>query len=109
MKKFKVSLILSTLYIIYAWVMIMSSTLDVNSSAEAVGTGLAFMIILPHLIVATIGLIFHILGARGEKRGFIITAGVLYSVAIALCLFWAFLLIPGMITTWVSLKKIEKK
>lgn len=109
MKKFSVSLILAGLYIVYAWFSIASLSTTPESAAEAIGTSIGAAIVLPHLIVATIGFVLHILGAKDSKRAYIITAAILYTVAIVIFIFWAFLLIPGMIATWVAIKKIPKK
>ncbi len=107
MKSLKIGTVLSIMYIILAWYSIFSGVSDIQSDAEALGAGLAMMVIIPHLIVATIGGIFNVVGLKIQKRGFILTAAILYSVAIVLCIFWAFALIPGMIFMWVGYAKMK--
>lgn len=107
MKSLKIGTGLCIAYILFAWFTIITMP-DSTSSAEAIGTGIAMMVILPHLIIATIGAIFNIIGLKLDKKGFILTSVILYTIAIVLCIFWAFLLIPGMIFMWIGYAKMKK-
>ncbi len=109
MKSLKIGTVLSVLYILFAWSQMVSLGSDVNSDAEAFGAGIAAMLILPHLVIGTIGMIFNLIGYKIKKRGFILTAAILYTIAIVLCIFWAFLLIPGMIFMWIGYAKMKNQ
>ena len=87
MKKSKLSLtslILSALYVIYLIYYISStgSKVSTGDSATQVGTAIGIAIIMPHLVCTGIALLMNALGYFLNKRGFILTAAILYTIAI---------------------------
>jgi hypothetical protein len=102
-----VGTVLSCLYIVYAWINIIGLMGGSSSVEESFGTAIGVAIIFPHLLVGSIGSIFNIFGLIKSKKGFILTSAILYCTSIALCIFWAFLLIPGMVLIWVGFAKFK--
>ena len=68
------------IYAIVYWVDSNSSTTD---SAEAIGAGIATLLVLPHLLITWLGIIFGIIGFFTRKTGFQLTAAILYAVGAA--------------------------
>ncbi len=108
--------ILSILYFLSAWGSFLDLSSSLSETAETmdevgsqIGTALAGALILPHLIVGTVGVIFNLFGYFTMSRGFLLTASILYAVSVALCIFWAFLLIPGMVLMFIATNKIKNK
>ena len=87
MKKSKlslISLILSTLYVAYLiyYISNTGSKVSTGDSATQVGTAIGIAIIMPHLVCTGIALLMNALGYFLNKRGFILTAAILYTIAI---------------------------
>lgn len=110
MKKSKlllVSWILTLAYLIYILVYV-STTADAGNSAEQAGATIAFMLMLPHLFVALIGLILNVLGWAMNKRGFALAGAILYSVSMFLFPIYFFFLIVQTILSYVAFAKMPK-
>ncbi len=103
--------VIATLYGIYSityWVGANSST---NDDAEAIGAGIATVLVLPHVLVTWLGILFGIIGYFGRKTGFLLTAAILYSVAAVLFFLYAIFLVPSIVLGFVGYsaqKKINK-
>lgn len=72
--------LLYTLYSISYW----SNTGAGTDSAEAIGAGVATLLVMPHLLCAGLAALFNILAYLMRNRAFALTAGILYSVAMLL-------------------------
>ncbi len=110
MKKNKLLLIsgiLSILYLLY--IIYYISTFKADSSAEAVGAGLAVVIIMPHLIVVGIATIFNWVAYGLNKRGFALTGAILYSVSIVLMPIYIFFVIIQTVLSYVAYAKMRKQ
>lgn len=108
MKILKIATFLSVAYIIFAWFTF--TTMDTGSgAAEQIGSAIGMIMILPHLMLASIGMIFNLIGVKNIKSGFILTSAILYTISVVIMPFWAFLLIPGMILMWIGYAKMPKK
>lgn len=105
MKKSKcliISFILGLIYVIYSivyWGGTASAAID---SSEMIGTGIATMLVLPHLVMTIIAVIFNGFGAFLNKRGFALTGGILYGVAMILFLPYFMFVIIQMILSFVG-------
>lgn len=104
-----ISLILTTLYAVYLISYTSGAFSSSTSDAQTVGTGLAVAIVLPHFIVTVIGLIFNAIGYFMNSRGFVLTAAILYSVALALFPLYFMFIIVQMILMYVAFAKMKKK
>lgn len=79
-----ISFILGVLYLIYSATYWSGTAGSGANTAEQVGSGLATIIVMPHLIFTALAVIFNGLGLFMKKRGFALTGAILYTVALVL-------------------------
>lgn len=113
MKKSKlslVSLIISTIYVIYLvhYIYNISTNTPSNDAATELGTTLGVAIIMPHLTCVGIALLMNVLGYFLNKRSLILTAAILYTVAIALMFIYTPFVIIQTILCYVAFFKMKK-
>lgn len=110
MKKSKlllISFILGLLYVIYL-VCYFGDALGSSSGSEQVGVGIASFIVFPHFICAALATLFNGLGWGMNKKGFALTGGILYVVAMILFpLYFMFVLIQA-ILSFIGYAKLSK-
>ena len=105
-----ISVILSVLWMIFSSVTL-SSTLDDGLSGSVgtqIGTLIGSVLIMPYIIVAWIGTIFNCVGYFTYRRGFVLTAAILFCVSLVLMFMWGFGLIPSIILSFVAYAKMNK-
>lgn len=105
-----ISLILSTLYVTYLIYYVSSTGSKASSgdSAAQVGTTIGIAIILPHLICTGIALLMNILGYFLNVRGLVLTAAILYTVAIVLMPVYAPFVLVQTILCYIAFVKMKK-
>lgn len=113
MKKSKlalISLMLSALYAAYLIYYVSSTGSKASSgdSATQVGTTIGIAIILPHLICTGIALLMNILGYFLNVRGLILTAAILYTIAIVLMPVYAPFVLVQTILCYIAFTKMKK-
>lgn len=111
MKKNKlllISFILGLLYLVYSY-FYWSGTVSSETDAEALGAGLAMVLVFPHLVCTVIAVIFNGLGWYFHKRGFALTGGILYAVAMALFPMYFFFVLIEMILSFIGFSQIKKR
>ena len=102
------STIISLAYGIYAivyWAGTNSSTTD---DAEAIGAGIATLLVLPHMLVTWLGIIFGLVGFFTRKTGFQLTAAILYAVGAVLFIIYALFLVPSIVLGFVGYSAQKK-
>jgi len=100
--------ILALAYGIYAivyWAGTVSSTTD---DAEAIGAGIATLLVLPSMLVTWLGVIFGLVGFFTRKAGFQLTAAILYAVAAVLFIIYALFLVPSIVLGFIGYS-VQKK
>lgn len=106
-----VALVLSALYMAYsAWYWFgggAAASVGSDSASQAGGV-LAAAIVTPHLLLALLGLVFNALGFAMNKRGFALTAGILYAVSMVLFPMYFFFVLIQMILCFVAFAKMRK-
>lgn len=106
-----VALVLSALYMIYsAWYWFgggAASQAGTDSAAQA-GGAIAAALVTPHLLCALLALVFNALGFAMGKRGFALTAGILYAVSMVLFPMYFFFVIVQMILCFVAFAKMRR-
>lgn len=102
-----VSWILGVLYAIYIVTYFAGATTSQTDAAAALGAGIATMLVMPHMIVAVLAAIFNVLGWAMNKRGFALTAGILYAVAAVLFPIYAMFVLVQMILSFVGFAKLK--
>ena len=110
MKKSKLLLVSWVLTLVYiVLIVVYISTYDgATNSTEQAGAAIAFMLMLPHLLVTFIGLIFNVLGWSMKKSGFALTGAILYTVAMFLFIPYFFFIILQTILSYIAFAKMSK-
>lgn len=111
MKKSKVLIAAAVLGIIYMIILFVNfggAIFGSSSDAEAVGGAIATALVMPHMICVLLAVIFNIIGALGNRSGFALTAGILYSVGGVLFLVYIPFLIPMIVLSFVGCSKVKK-
>ena len=103
-----ISWILGLLYVIYLIIHFSSSFISSNDAMEAVGVGLATMIIAPHLFIVILALIFNIIGWSMNLRWAALVSGILYAVSILTFALYAIFVIAQMILCFIAFAKMPK-
>lgn len=106
-KTLLISAILALAWLILAFYAFFSATSSLNGAAEQIGAAIIGSIIIPLLIVGCLGLLFNVLGWALNKRGFVLTAGILYCVSL-IAITYNFGLIPSIVLTFIGYAKIKK-
>ena len=107
-KSLLVSLIIGALYAVYLIVHFGGAMGGAASDAEAVGAGIATLLVTPHMILVILAVIFNALGYFKNKKGFALTGGILYSVAAAVFILYAPFLIVSIVCSFVGYSKVKK-
>lgn len=102
-----ISAILGMIYAIYSivyWTGVNSGV----SGWEALGSGIATALVMPHMICAVLAAIFNVLGWALSSRGLALTGAILYAVAAALFPMYAFFVLVQMILSFIGFAKLKK-
>lgn len=100
--------IIGILYLIYSisyWGGANSGTED---AAEAIGAGIATVLVMPHLVCTGIAVIFNVLAWAIRSRPFALVAGILYAVAMVLFFMYFMFVIIEMVLCFVAFAKMKK-
>ena len=106
-----IACVISTICLIYL-VSYMGGTTDkmkTMSSAEKIGTSIAMGLASPSVLVSGIGTLFAWLGWLFKMRGFALTAGILFAVAMLLMIPWFMFNIIQMILCFVAFARMKQK
>jgi hypothetical protein len=107
-----ISLVLAIAYTFYILSYFANANATSSTDAEALGAGLATLLVLPSVFVLGIGVILGLIGFFNRSAGLQLTAAILYSVAGLLFLLYAFFLVPSIVLGfmgWNQQKKINAK
>lgn len=103
-----ISAILGVLYAIYIVVYFVGVSAGASGSAEAIGAGIATVLVMPHMICAVLAAIFNVLGWSLNSRGFALTGAILYTVAAVLFPIYAMFVLIQMILSYIGFAKLKK-
>lgn len=78
-----------------------------SSDVDAIGGAIATALVTPHMVLVTLAVIFNVLAVFNCKRGFALTAGILYSVAAVVFILYGMFLIPMIILSFVGFVKLK--
>lgn len=104
-----ISFAIGVLYIIYSlfyWFGVGAGSSDVW---EAMGAGVATLLVLPHLLAVLLAVIFNGVAVFMNKKGFALTGAILYSVALVLFLPYFMFVIIEMILSYIGYAQMVKK
>lgn len=106
-KALLVSAILGTLYVIYLITYFSGSIGGSSDTAEQVGAALATALVMPHMILVALALIFNWVSYFTNKRGFALTAGILYSVGGVMFVLYVLFVVPSLVLSFVGYAKLK--
>lgn len=78
-----------------------------TEGAEQLGASIATAIVMPHVILVVLATIFNWVAYFSNKRGFALTAGILFSVAGVVFLPYIFFVIPSLVLSFVGYAKLK--
>lgn len=84
-----------------------SESVDTQSGTEALGTSIAMALATPSVVVSGFGTLFAWLGYLLCKKGFALTAGILFAVAMVLMIPWFMFNVVQMILCFVAYAKMK--
>ncbi|MBQ1505313.1 MAG: hypothetical protein IIZ48_00925 [Erysipelotrichales bacterium] len=99
--------ILSLAYVIYL-ISYFSKGVTESGGTEAIGAGLATMMVTPHMIVVALAMLFNWIGFFLKARWAALTSGILYAVGMALMIVYAMFVIIQMILSFVAYAQMKK-
>lgn len=102
-----ISLIIGVMYIIYSINYWGGANTTQTDAFEALGTGMATAMVMPHLICTFLAVIFNALGLFMKKRGFALTGAILYSVALVLFPVYFMFVIIELILSFVGFARMK--
>ncbi|MGU9358597.1 hypothetical protein ACV3Z2_14445 [Clostridium perfringens] len=79
-----------------------------TEGAEQLGASIATVIVMPHMILVILATIFNWVAYFSNKRGFALTAGILFSVAGVIFLPYIFFVIPSLVLSFVGYSNLKK-
>lgn len=113
MKKGKVllliALIIAILYAVYSIYYWSGANGSAATDTDAVGVGIATVIVLPHLVMTGLAIIFNALSVFLYNRPFALVAAILYSVALVLFPPYFMFVIIEMVLCYIAFARMAKK
>jgi len=103
-----ISAILGVLYAIYIIMYFAGASANAGGSAEAIGAGIATVLVMPHMICAVLAAIFNVLGWSLNSRGFALTGAILYTVAAVSFPIYAMFVLIQMILSYIGFARLKK-
>lgn len=104
------AVVLAGAYAIYLITYMGQANAETTSDAEAVGAGLATLLVLPSLLVLLVGVLLGIIGFFNRSAGLHLTAAIIYAAAGLFFILYAAFLIPSIVLGfigWSQQKKIN--
>lgn len=102
------SMVLGAAYLIYVVTYFWGINQNTADSVEAIGSGVATALVMPHMILLLLAVLFNIIAFFGNKKWACITGLVLYCVSAAVFILYAMFEIPMIILSAVGISKIKK-
>lgn len=101
-----ISFILGVCYCVYLFVYFLG---DMSSSdgMESAGAAIASVLVMPHLICTVLATLFNGLGCFLNKRGFALTGGILYIVAMVMMPIYFMFVIIQAILSFIGFAKMK--
>ena len=103
-----VSAVLGVAYAVYVVSYLIGANSADMTSAEAIGTGIGTMLLIPHLLCTVLAALFNVLGWACNRRAFALTAGILYAAAIICMPLYAPFTIVQSILCFVAYARMRK-
>lgn len=85
-----------------------SAGLNSKDSAEAIGTGLGMALLMPYLIISSIGAILHTIGGFTYIKGLVLAGLIVECVGLFLGITWGFGYIAAIVLGFIGFAKMTK-
>ena len=82
---------------------------DAEQLGQEIGTAIGFVLQIPFLITSFLALVFNILGWFLSKKGFALTAGILFSVSFFFSIGNGFGYIPCLVLCFIGYSRLKKR
>lgn len=102
-----IAALLGLIYIFYS-ISYWSNAGGGTDSAEAIGAGVATLLVLPHLLCAGLASVFNVLAYFMRHRAFALTAGILYSVAMLLFPMYFMFTVVQAVLCYIAFARMKK-
>lgn len=103
-----IAAIIGIIYVIYSISYWGGAGSDTEEAVEALGAGIAAVLVTPHLICTGIAVIFNVLAWAMSHRGFALTAGILYTVAIVLFPMYFMFVVLEAVLCYIGFARLKK-
>lgn len=103
-----IAAILGVAYAIYIVVYFAGVNTSSSGAGEAIGAGIATVLVMPHMVCAVLAAIFNVLGWAMSSRPFALVGGILYAVAAALFPLYIMFVLIQMVLSFVGFAKLKK-
>lgn len=103
-----VSGIIGLVYLIYLIYYFTNINVTSGSASESLGSGIATLMVTPHMVLTAIAVIFNWIGFFLNAKWAALTAGILYAVAMVLFIMYFMFVIIEMILCFVAYSKMKK-
>lgn len=104
-----ISFVIGVAYLIYSASYWSGAVGSGATDAEKIGSGIAGVLVMPHLVFTALAVIFNALGLFMRKRGFALAGAILYTVALVLFPMYFMFVIVEMILSYVGYVKMRKE
>lgn len=104
-----VASIIGLAYTLYLLVYFMRMNGSAQNAGEAIGYGIASILVMPHLVCNVIAVIFNFIGWAKSKPSFALTAGILYSVSAFLFIIYIMFVAAQAVLCFVGYAKLKKQ
>lgn len=104
------SIVSTVLFVLDVVCLIALTNEGMNSgdSATALGTGLGFLLVLPHLIIFAVGVLLSWIATGVKSKGCMLTAAILFSVALLFGFGYFMFAIPSVVLGFIAYAKLNK-
>lgn len=85
-----------------------SGGLDSGDTAAEIGTAIGMMLLMPYLIISSIGALLHTIGGFVYKRGLVLAGLIIECVGLLFGITWGFGYIPAIVFGFIGYAKMKK-
>lgn len=86
-----------------------STGLNSSDTAEAIGTGLGMALLMPYLIISSIGAILHTIGGFTYIKGLVLAGLIVECVGLVIGFTWGFGYIVAIVLGFIGYSKMMKE
>ena len=106
-----ISIIIAILWICFSIYYMYDASNGLNSqdTAEAIGTGLGMALLMPYLIVSSIGAVLHTIGGFTYIKGLVLAGLIIECAGLILGITWGFGYIPAIVLGFIGYAKMNKE